>query len=272
MQTSRSWIFSAARRGTVVLSTVLICLSIAERAGAAEPLVTDISERLISISSDFTGTELLLFGALGEVAEGERGDVVVVVRGPTQRMMVRKKKRRAGIWVNTQAVTFEDVPGFYAISASGRLEDIAPLSLLARHQIGLDHLRFKPTPDSRTVVLASPERLQGYREAMVRTLKREGLFSEEVDSIRFMSDTLFRTRIAFPAKVPVGNYRAEVYLIRNGQVVPGGAQSSPIFVDKVGIGRAIFNFAHRQPEIYGVVAVLLALFAGWVAATVFRKL
>ena len=214
----------------------------------------------------------MLFGALGDSEELGRGDVVVVVRGPKQRMEVRKKKKRAGIWVNTKPVTFDDVPGFYAVSASGPLEELASDSLLDRHQIGFDHLRIKPEPGSREVVLEDPERLDAYRQAAIRGLKRRGLFSEEVDSIRFMSDTLFRTRIAFPANVPVGNYRAEVYLIRDGQVVQGGAQSSPIFIDKVGLGRAVYNFAHSQPEVYGVVAVMLALFAGWIAAVVFRKL
>lgn len=239
---------------------------------AADPLVTDISDHLISVSSDFTGTELLLFGAIGETGDADRGDVIIVVRGPKQRLIVRKKKRRIGIWVNTKPVIFEDVPGFYAVSASGPLEKIAPKTLLARHQIGLDYLQFTPGPGSRATVLKDPQRISDYRDAVIRNMKREGLFTEETGSIRFMADTLFRTRIAFPANVPVGNYRAEVYLIRDGKVVPGGAQSSPIFVDKVGLGRAIFNFAHQQPLVYGAVAVLLALLAGWFAAVVFRKL
>jgi len=238
----------------------------------AEPLITDISDHLISISSDFTGTELLLFGALGDVGEAGRGDVVVVVRGPEQRMVVRKKKRRSGIWINTKPVIFKNVPGFYAVSASAPLDEIAPETLLARHQIGLDNIQVTPEPGSRETVVEDAERVDDYREAVVRNMRREGLFSEETGSIRFMADTLFRTRISFPANVPVGNYRAEVYLIRDGKVVPGGAQSSPIFIDKVGLGRAVYNFAHQQPFIYGAVAVLLALLAGWIAAMVFRKL
>jgi uncharacterized protein (TIGR02186 family) len=239
---------------------------------AAEPLVADISDHLISISSDFTGTELLLFGAIGEAPDAGQGHVVVVIRGPEQRMVVRKKKRRAGIWVNTKPVTFENVPGFYAVSSSAPLEDIAPATLLARQQIGLENLLIVPSPGSREAVVDDPERVDGYRDAVIRNMKRDGLFTEETGSIRFMADALFRTRIAFPANVPVGNYRAEVYLIRDGRVVPGGAQSSPIFIDKVGVGRAIFNFAHRQPAQYGVFAVLVALLTGWIAAIAFRKL
>jgi uncharacterized protein (TIGR02186 family) len=256
----------------VGIGIVVAALILPGRVLAVEPLVTDISEHLISISSDFTGTELLLFGAIGGADEHGRGDVVVVIRGPQQRMLVRKKKKRSGIWVNTQPVTFHDVPGFYAISSSAPLEDIAAPTLLNRHQIGLEHLQIHPEANSREAVLEDPERLADYRDAVIRGLSKQGLFQQETDSMRFMSDTLFRTRISFPANVPVGTYRAEVYLIRDGHVVPGGAQSSPIFIDKVGIGRAVYNFAHRQPIIYGIVAVLLALFAGWIAAVAFRKL
>lgn len=238
----------------------------------AEPLVTDISDHLISISSDFTGTELLLFGAIGDVGEAGRGDVIVVVRGPEQRMVVRKKKRRSGIWINTKPVIFGNVPGFYAVSASAPLDKIAPKTLLARHKIGLDNIQVTPEPGSRKTVVGDAERVDAYRDAVIRNMRREGLFSEETGGIRFMADTLFRTRIAFPANVPVGNYQAEVYLIRDGKIVSGGAQSSPIFIDKVGLGRAVYNFAHQQPFIYGAVAVLLALLAGWIAAIVFRKL
>lgn len=242
------------------------------QAVAAEPLVADISDHLISISSDFTGTELLLFGAIGDAPGAGKGHVIVVVRGPEQRMVVRKKKRRGGIWVNTKPVTFENVPGFYAVSSSAPLEDIAPASLLARQRIGFENLLIVPGPGSRETVIGDPERVDDYRNAVIRSMKRDGLFTEETGSIRFMANTLFRTRIAFPANVPVGNYQAEVYLIRDGRVVPGGMQSSPIFIDKVGLGRAIFNFAHRQSALYGIFAILTALFAGWIAAIAFRRL
>jgi len=252
---------------------VIICfMALLPWRSSAEPLVADISDHLVSISSNFTGTELLLFGAIEEAPGEGEGHVVVVVRGPEQRIVVRKKKRRVGIWVNTKPVTFQGVPGFYAVSSSGPLPDIAPPAVLARQQIGLDNLLIVPEPGSRQTVLEDPERIDDYRDAVIRNMKRDGLYSEETGSIRFLADTLFRTRIAFPANVPVGNYRAEVYLIRDGSVVPGGAQSTPIFIDKVGIERAVFNFAHSQPAMYGIFAILVALLAGWVAAVVFRKL
>jgi hypothetical protein len=61
----------------------------------AQPLVADLSSHLITITSSYTGTDLLLFGA---VEQG--GDVIVVVHGPTEPLVVRRKERVAGVWVN----------------------------------------------------------------------------------------------------------------------------------------------------------------------------
>ena len=54
----------------------------------ARALVTDLSSKEIGITADFSGTELLLFGAV----EG-KGDIAVVVRGPKRREVVRRKGR-----------------------------------------------------------------------------------------------------------------------------------------------------------------------------------
>lgn len=229
---------------------------IAGDARAQQSLVSDISSHRIGITSSFTGTELLLFGALGE-----SGDVVVVVRGPDQLVTVRRKERVAGIWVNTRAVPFATVPGFYAVATSRPLAEIAEARVLRRHGIGVDNLRF------RSGRIAEDE--ESFVEAIRRQRRSNGLYADIPGGVTVISGQLFRTSIAFPANVPVGQYRADVYLFRDGQVI--GAQTSPIIIDKSGLERAIFTFANDLPLLYGIAAVLIAGFAGWGAAQAFRK-
>ena len=81
----------------------------------AEALVADLTNHLIAITTGFTGASVVLFGAI----DGP-GDVVVVVRGPDREMTVRRKRRIAGIWVNSQEVIFANVPSFYFVGASRR--------------------------------------------------------------------------------------------------------------------------------------------------------
>ena len=232
--------------------------TLAQTQAADAPLVTDLSAHLIAITSSFTGTELLLFGAAEEA-----GDIVVVVRGPTGPTVVRRKDRVVGIWLNRHSVEFESVPGYYAVAASRPIQQIASQSLLARLQIGAENLRFRPRGDlDETEVLP-------FREAILRNKLRQQLYQEEVGRVVFLGPKLFRTRVAFPSTVPVGTYRAEVYLIRNDRVI--AAQSTPLFINKLGFEQAIYAFAHELPLLYGLAAVATAVFAGWAASAVFRK-
>jgi len=238
-----------------------------------EELVTDLSDHLIAIESTFTGTEILLFGAVEaespEILAKPR-DVVVVVRGPSQQITARRKARVAGIWVNYDAQSFVRVPSYYAVVSTRPLDAIASAEILERHEIGAANLRFAGSEDQEAAndpalnIARAPFRL-----ALIRLKTREGLYRNDPGGILFLGDTLFRANVEIPANTPVGTYTAEVYLFRDGHIVH--AQASPLFVTKSGFERFIFNLAHRNPLTYGIIAVIVALLAGWLAAEAFRR-
>ena len=227
-------------------------------APADAPLITDLSSHLIAITSSFTGTELLLFGAIDEP-----GDVVVVVRGPTATSVVRRKRPTLGFWLTRRSESFDNVPSYYAVASSKPLDAIAPSSLLQRLQIGTEHLRFRYLGTRR------PEDAGDYHRSIVRLKTRDGLYRESIGAVDFLGPKLFRTAISFPSTVPVGTYQTEVYLIRDNRIV--AAQSTPLFIDKQGIEQEVYDFSRQEPAVYGLVAVLLAVFSGWLAAVAFRR-
>ena len=98
-----------------------------------EPLLIALSTQRIEIDSNFAGTSILLFGAT-DVA----GDVVVSVRGPEEPIVVRRKLRSVGVWVNQEAIAFRNVPGYYFVATSSPLEDIAPEEFLRSRATGLE--------------------------------------------------------------------------------------------------------------------------------------
>ena len=224
----------------------------------AEPVVADLSKYVISIDSGFTGTDVLLYGAVED-----EGDLVIVVRGPTEHVIVRRKERVAGIWMNRDTVEFDDVPAYYTVASNRPLEEIAQLNFRALHQIGLDALRLDAVGDLPADVVAP------FREALIRNRVRDGLYSNDVGTMKILSNRLFSATLHFPANVPEGSYRAEVFLIRDGAVI--SAEQTPLFVNKSGFQWQINHYAHAQPELYGLAAILVALTAGWLAAAVFRK-
>ena len=228
---------------------------------AQEDLVTDISQHQISIRSNFTGADLLLFGTVGSTPSDER-DIVIVVRGPDAPVVVRRKERIGGIWVNYGSAEVENMPGYYAVVSTRPLEEIAPASVLERYGIGVKYLGLRP-PRSETGTVPAP-----YIEAAVRIRSNGGLFREQPGKVLFLGTSLFRASIEMPANVPDGLYTARVYLFADGVVLQ--AQTSTLFVNKVGFERLVFDFAQTRPLAYGILAVMIALFAGWAASAIFR--
>ena len=244
------------------LAPVLLSLAIAVLAlptAAQNPLVADLSEHQIQITTGFTGTNVLLFGTVDE-----ESDVVVVVRGPTQQTAVWRKGRFAGIWVNDRRVVFDDVPSFFAVRSSSPLEEITSDTIRARHGMGANFLRLRTADKS-----VSDFELAEFRAGLIRNKRRLGLFAAEDERINFLGGQLFRTRLFFPANVPTGFYDVEVFMIRDGRVAH--AQTTPLIVSKAGLGADVFFFAHRYSAFYGILAIILAAAAGALAAFVFRK-
>jgi uncharacterized protein (TIGR02186 family) len=226
---------------------------------AAQALQADLSTHSISITSSYVGADLVLFG----VREGV-GDIVVVVRGPSLQASVRRMGRVAGLWLNRASVEFGGVPGFYAVATSGDLAGIGGEALLADEQIGAGWLRFA-AEDGRDVTSADDE----FAAALVRDRQRRGLYPADPQAVTFVGQSLFRTDFHLPASAPVGSYTATTYLLHEGQVVATDVVA--LSVDKTGLGQAVYYYAHEQPVAYGVLAVLLALVAGWIAAVAFRR-
>ncbi|HEX4184243.1 MAG TPA: TIGR02186 family protein [Stellaceae bacterium] len=223
----------------------------------AEALVADLTNHLIAITTGFTGASVVLFGAI----DGP-GDVAVVVRGPDREITVRRKSRIAGIWVNSQEVIFANVPSFYFVAASRPLEEIVSPATAAFYRLGVTNLEMKHegTP---------PQVAEEFVTALVRTQQHARLFPNSVSKVNFIGERLFRTTIEFPSNVPTGTYLVQVFLVRDKDVV--GGQTTPLVVSKVGIDADVFGFAGRQPAVYGAIAVLTAMVAGWLASLPFRS-
>ncbi|HWE74645.1 MAG TPA: TIGR02186 family protein [Stellaceae bacterium] len=236
----------------------LALMTAALPARADQPLLADLTGHLIAITTGFTGTSVVLFGA----TDGP-GDIVAIVRGPERDSVVWQKRHLAGLWINGPNVTFANVPSYYAVFTNRKLDEIAPASAQAQSQIGIVNLRIDPR-DPRT----RQDETTTFRAALVAEQKRVHLFAEYPGSVAFLGDRLFRATLDFPANVPTGNYLVEVLLIRNGKVVSG--QTTPLVIAETGIGADVSEFAENNAALYGLAAVMGAVLLGWLASLPFR--
>ncbi len=242
-----------------LLGLAAACLCFLACPARANSLVADLSRHLVAITTGFVGTDVLLFGATEEP-----GDVVVIVRGPDRPVVVHRKSRVLGVWANTAKVTFDRAPSFYAIASSRPLAEVAPVTVLARHQMGLDNLRL-----DLSWMKASPNVAQEWRSGLIRNYEAKGLYRAEVGRVTFLGNRLFRAGIHLPANVPTGTYQVEVFHLQGGRVV--SAQTTPLQVSKVGAEAEVYDFAYQNSAVYGLIAILVALMAGWAAHMAFRK-
>jgi uncharacterized protein (TIGR02186 family) len=256
--------------GRKLLRVVATAAAFAPAASIAQPVIMDLSEHTVAITANFDGSDILLFGS----TQGE-SDVIAIVRGPQSNRIVRRKERKMGIWVNGDAVQFDEVPSFYAVAATRPPAELLPEGMLQSYAIGAGYLALTASlqkngqqeNSARTAIDAATQTT--YRTALVRNMQRLNLYNEDVFPIKVLGNSLFRVSLHFPTNVPVGSYDVQILLVRDGQVVSTG--KTHMQVGKSGIEAGIYDFAHRYPPAYGLVAILIAVLAGWLASAVFRK-
>ncbi|MBB5687610.1 TIGR02186 family protein [Sphingobium boeckii] len=235
--------------------------------GQAQPiLVPDVSQKKVEIIYSFTGAELLLFGAIlypGGKSPDKPADIAVVLKGPFQPITVREKQKVAGIWINAESTRFRSVPTFYAVASSRPLDKLIDERTASIFELGLGNLQLSPASG------ATPAEQQRFEAGLTDLRKRTGLFAQADNDVKITDDVLYRARLAIPARVPVGKYTAETFLIQGGRVI--AAASLDVEIHKSGFERFVASAAENSPFTYGFVAVALSVALGWLAGAVFRR-
>ncbi|WP_426264621.1 TIGR02186 family protein [Sphingomonas sp. PWP1-2] len=241
----------------------------APRPAAKPVLVPDVSQRDIEIQYSFTGANLLLFGAIlypgGRLPDDDKPtDIVVVVKGPVQSILVREKQKLAGLmWVNASRLRYRSAPSFYAIASSKPIARMLDARTRAIYELGLSSLQLSP---ASSAPLQEQDR---FARGLVELKTRTGLYLEAPGAVEITDGVLYRARVTIPARVPVGRFTAETFLIRDGRVL--AAATRDIEIRKSGFERFVARSAERQSVLYGLAAVALSVLFGWGAGVVARR-
>lgn len=231
----------------------------------------------VQVTSDFRGARIVLYGAVFDPLD-RPSDIVVVVRGPDQAIRIARKVKTGPIWINSRPVVFQGAPGFYMTASTRPLHRIATPTVLQRLGAGVDHLNFSVPQDggidtrfgSRDAVVSGQGADYGeWRQAVVRLKSQAGLYAAADHGVSFVDQNLFRAEIVLPTAAPIGTYSAEILLFQDGQ--PVSRRVRGLTVQKVGIERALYVFAHTRPWSFGLLSVFIALGAGWLASVIFRR-
>jgi uncharacterized protein (TIGR02186 family) len=223
-------------------------------------LQLELAEDHVDITTGFNGTNVVLFGT----TSGE-GDVVVLLKGPERTMIVRRKGRILGAWMNRNNIEFRRVPSYYDYAATmtgGVLNDYP--DLLKEGEIGVDYLGFYPEDADEDA-----EVIDVFRDSLIRQMQRKGFYPIRVRPLQFLHPGFFKASFELPPGVPTGIYTVEGLLVESGKIV--ARESKTLQVGQVGFNARVYSFAGGHSFFYGVFAVLMALIAGWSAFTFLRR-
>ncbi len=253
-----------------IIISIIIFLTLSSNAMA---LVIGSDDEEILIDANFAGQDLLVFGAFyadPSQPRDEKGDLLIEVVGPSEDIMLRKKKSFLGFWLNAYQVEFRDIPGFYYLSSTSKIDK----KFLDQNNIGILKAKRSSEIDWSSLTinwngLDSETEKKEFNEALVRTKTQEDLYKETSNEIQILDGNLFKTSIHIPNTVPVGKYDVNVYLIIDEKIAK--QYSYHFTVTRIGIEEVIYNFAFDFPLLYGIISLTIAVITGWSGAELFRR-
>jgi len=233
--------------------------------GARDPiLVPEVSQHEVQVRQGFTGTDLLLFGAILE-PDGRRAgrdyDIVVVLKGPTEPILVREKAKKLGIWLNAASTGFRSAPSYFAVASTRPISEIVDDRTAAIYELGLDYLQLSP------IGSINPVEQDRFTKGLVAMRARQGLYREAPAGVTIREQVLYQARIALPSNVQTGRYTAETFAISHGRVI--ASATADVNVSKQGFERAVADYSQSEGFLYGLAAVALSLGMGWLAHRLF---
>ena len=241
----------------------LMALGLHVTSAQSAQLVSDLSTNEVAIETDFTGENILLFGAIEKNRDAQQ-DIIVIIKGPPQSLTVRRKEKHFGIWINGGQKDFAAAPSYYAIASTRRLDRITIPAELERHAAGLSFLPVtfadadKPGQDNADFIAG-----------LIRNKLSNGLYKEDTQGVKLIDGRLFRAEIALPPGIPVGVYQARILLFENGILT--GQQINRINVGIGGMEQLLHSWAFDRPGLYGIIGVIISVLCGWGTAVAFRR-
>lgn len=240
----------------------------APQAAQPENIQIGLSTDKVSITAGFSGADLTIFGSLENadplVARQGRYDVIVVLEGPARPVVVRRKERVLGVWVNLESETFENVPISYSVATTRPLQDITDPNSYKQLSLGASNIYMQPADAGD-----SPATIEEFTRALRERKAATGLYSENVGGVQFLSQSLFRATVRLAPDIPVGTHKARAFLFKSGLFVK--ENSAQLEIRKSGFEQAVFRLAHNHGPFYGFLSVSLAMLTGWLGRVVFRK-
>ncbi len=246
---------------------LILAFCLAPLAARSETLVAAMSSHQIQITSNYTGSQLTVFGLVERdgrsVSRADPLDIAITVRGPRRMLLVREKESLGPVWINRTQRRFPDSPVLLFVATNRPIAEMMSPVMAERGRVGLANAERSPQAWFDDATTAR------FRDSLVRIMEAKGLYDYRERGVTFLSNALFSAPVDVPATAPTGTYTVDVVLYAGGAAL--ARQQTHFEVIKTGAEQRLASAAYDWPVFYGLATVLLALFLGWGSSVIFRR-
>ncbi len=257
----------------------LVLAIMATSAGTpAPPTTAQVEVRRVEVSFAFSGRDVFLFG---QTPPGTRRVMAVMEGASAGPVRLMEKGRVAIFWLGVRQYRLGGVPGVYLVNLScptcnglaichhdGALDTCDRLLGSGRPTVGAAEIGTRATLAclSGTLAIGEAKRvLDGFWSLQ----EQRGLYGVRQNAIRVGSSGAFYHEFALPASAPDGRYRITTYFFSDEGLL--AVRENELVVRKTGLVSWFSRLAERHALAYGALAVALAVAAGWLAGTLFKR-
>ena len=236
------------------LASPLLFLALCAQASALEPSKVQVVPSRVEMGTFYGGAKVHVAGV---ASAGNK--VIVVVRGPSTAEVFNKISHVGPIWVNTGKVTVSGVPSLQLIFTSQPLQTCLNAAALDRYQLDLDSLKKRMQIESK-----APDK-DRIAEDFLAFKARRATYRITSGGVQMgasnQGELAYRLDFEMPRSAKPGQYRVSVLECRNGDV----ARQSEVEMDLVEVGfpALIARLAKEQAPLYGILAIIIAMLAGF---------
>lgn len=246
------------------LFATFVCLPPALRAEL--PVTLNLDPTSISISAFYNGTDVKVSGEAPADAE-----LLIRLTGTRHDVSLKKKGKVGGLlWMNIGEVTFENVPSVYLLYTSKALGEMATSENSNKWDsmgLGFDaikqNMKVMPTTNDKEVV---------FKEFM-KLKKHEELYKLNPDAVQFANTNgamkSYTATIHVPPRLKAGDYQVDVIAVSGNLIMEGSSQQ--LKLTQIGFPAFLSSMAFGRSLVYGIMSVVIAIFAGLGTSMIFRS-
>jgi len=204
----------------------------------------------VDITADFAGADVKTYG----VIDGP-GDLIIKITGPQQDVTLSRETKWGPFWIGGSKVDVAGAPSLLYLYATKPIASILPPAEQDKYRLRLEEVQIRIEPQ----LLENAK--DAWRQAFFRLKEKEGRYLEDDHAIKVIRNRLVVSDIVLPGDTQIGKYEIETLLIKSGTVV--GHDVSNFEVRQIGIEQSIWNAAHNDSWLFGIVCTLAAMVLGF---------